>query len=54
VHHKVKIKEFVDLDVGTIDEEAAHALENLVTLCDHGCHKVADGHAPIKGFEYIK
>lgn len=54
VHHKVKIKEFVDLETGTIDEEAAHTLENLVTLCDHGCHKVADGHAPIKGFKYIE
>lgn len=53
VHHKKKIKEFVNLRTKEIDYGKANNLENLVTLCPT-CHKVADGHAKMKGFTPLK
>lgn len=53
VHHRVKIKCFV-MD-GVCDYEAANDLSNLVTLCEvNGCHKSADGHLALRGFEMLK
>jgi hypothetical protein len=41
------------MDTRVIDYEGANDLGNLITLCPT-CHKVADGHAKMKGFKYLK
>jgi DEAD/DEAH box helicase domain-containing protein len=53
VHHKTKIALFYNMDTRVIDYEGANDLGNLITLCPT-CHKVADGHAKMKGFKYLK
>lgn len=42
VHHKSKIKNFVDSRTKEVDYESANDLSNLVTLCQN-CHKYYDG-----------
>ena len=54
VHHKRKIATFYDSQTQVMDYEAANSLDNLVTLCAYGCHKVADGHQKMEGFTYLK
>jgi 5-methylcytosine-specific restriction endonuclease McrA len=54
VHHKRKIALFVDLATGEVDYQAANDLGNLITLCNYGCHKVADGHQKMVGFNWLK
>lgn len=51
VHHKKKIKLFVNLRTKELDYRKANRLSNLITLCPR-CHKIADGHAKgeFKGF----
>lgn len=52
-HHRRKIAWFVK--DGVCDYEAANHLDNLVTLCEvNGCHKSADGHQALSGFEMLK
>jgi len=36
-----------------IDYAAANDLDNLIALCVT-CHKAADGHAKLEGFEMLK
>lgn len=49
VHHRIKIKSFVDMRTRTVNYQEANDLENLVTLC-RLCHKWADGHDNGNGF----
>jgi len=53
VHHKRKIAWFANTSSGEVDYERANDLENLITLCQT-CHKVADGHAKMDTFLYLK
>lgn len=54
VHHKRKIKFFVDSQSGEIDYESANHLDNLITLCKYGCHRYADGHENKSGFVQLR
>jgi 5-methylcytosine-specific restriction endonuclease McrA len=54
VHHIRKIAYFADAETGEVDYEAANNLDNLMTLCDHGCHKYYDGHQNKSGFKQLR
>lgn len=54
VHHIRKIAFFADSRTGEVDYEAANDLSNLITLCDLGCHKYADGHQNKSGFAQLR
>lgn len=53
VHHIRKIALFYNRNKGELDYESANHLSNLTTLCSR-CHRVADGHSKMRGFEYLK
>ena len=53
VHHKRKIKLFVNLKEQSFDNIAANDLSNLVTLCNI-CHRVADSFRERVGMPRIK
>lgn len=54
VHHIIKIKMFVNTTTKEVDYANANLLSNLITLCNYGCHKHADGHQNKSGFKQIK
>lgn len=53
VHHRIKIKLFVDSRTKEVDYHSSNDLSNLITLCGI-CHKVADSHKAMEGFVMLK